>query len=453
MTSMWKTSLASGCFPGNIIAKSGNAEDGSASATRSVSSPKRIKERRRADSESTTNGLHLYHPLQRFTPHRVNSTPATSPLPFGTPPPDPTTDVVDDLEKTAIPDGVQRHISMSELSLKSLNSLNATNNASVDGRLSKFLSILNAPSLDLVELRLLSWSGVPSDVRPTVWRLLNGYLPVNMDRRSSILQRRRLEYRNSVDQHYPLRKEKANARMLHQIQSDIVRSSPTSLFDQELTKQMFERILFLYHLRHPATGYVQGMNDLVLPFFVVFLTPYCGENIDGMILANISPEILWQIEADSYWCVTLLIDKIQDYFIQDRDGLQRQLGILQDLIERIDKPLHLHLREHNVPEWQFAFRWMNCLLMRELPLLPIIRLWDAYLAENDGFTTLHLYTCAALITTFSERIRALGDMSEILPFILNLPTEDWTPKDVALLLAEAYKLKFTFENAPNHLSR
>jgi hypothetical protein len=34
----------------------------------------------------------------------------------------------------------------------------------------------------------------------------------------------------------------------------------------------------------------------------------------------------------------------------------------------------------------------------------------------------------------------------------NLPTKDWTPKDMAVLAAEAYKLKYVFDGAPNHLS-
>ena len=31
---------------------------------------------------------------------------------------------------------------------------------------------------------------------------------------------------------------------------------------------------------HPASGYVQGINDLITPFFVVFLTEYI---IDGRL--------------------------------------------------------------------------------------------------------------------------------------------------------------------------
>jgi hypothetical protein len=92
---------------------------------------------------------------------------------------------------------------------------------------------------------------------------------------------------------------------------DILRSSPESLFEQEITKQMFERILFIFHMRHPATGYVQGMNDLVVPFLVVFLSPYCGDQIGKMVLGSLSPQVLFQVEADCYWCFTILIDKIQ----------------------------------------------------------------------------------------------------------------------------------------------
>ena len=38
--------------------------------------------------------------------------------------------------------------------------------------------------------------------------------------------------------------------------------------------QAFERILFTWGMRHPASGYVQGINDLVTPFFLVFLGDY-----------------------------------------------------------------------------------------------------------------------------------------------------------------------------------
>lgn len=40
--------------------------------------------------------------------------------------------------------------------------------------------------------------------------------------------------------------------------------------------------------------------------------------------------------------------------------------------------VHRHLDQHEVKYLQFAFRWMNNLLMREVPLRCTIRLWDTY---------------------------------------------------------------------------
>lgn len=40
--------------------------------------------------------------------------------------------------------------------------------------------------------------------------------------------------------------------------------------------------------------------------------------------------------------------------------------------------VHRHLDQHEVRYLQFAFRWMNNLLMREVPLHCTIRLWDTY---------------------------------------------------------------------------
>ena len=43
--------------------------------------------------------------------------------------------------------------------------------------------------------------------------------------------------------------------------------------------------------------------------------------------------------------------------------------------------LHAHLERHHIEYLQFAFRWMNNLLMREMPLHCVIRLWDTYLVQ------------------------------------------------------------------------
>lgn len=49
----------------------------------------------------------------------------------------------------------------------------------------------------------------------------------------------------------------------------------------------------------------------------------------------------------------------------------------------VSEQVHNHFRRYEVEYLQFAFRWMNNLLMRELPLRCTIRLWDTYQVRGD----------------------------------------------------------------------
>jgi hypothetical protein len=41
-------------------------------------------------------------------------------------------------------------------------------------------------------------------------------------------------------------------------------------------------------MRHPASGYVQGINDVVTPFMIVFLSEYINVNVD---ILDVPPEL------------------------------------------------------------------------------------------------------------------------------------------------------------------
>ena len=50
-----------------------------------------------------------------------------------------------------------------------------------------------------------------------------------------------------------------------------------------IVSKIFERILYIWAIRHPASGYVQGINDLVTPFFITFLSEHIAEGISFII--------------------------------------------------------------------------------------------------------------------------------------------------------------------------
>ena len=137
------------------------------------------------------------------------------------------------------------------------------------------------------------------------WKLLLGYLPPNKEWREATLQRKRREYADAVPQYFEIddsQRSEYQKGILHQILIDVPRTSSTTMpaiFHHEvraatprlsrsaappavspthpppqLVQRALERVLYIWALRHPASGYVQGINDLATPFFLVFLTPH-----------------------------------------------------------------------------------------------------------------------------------------------------------------------------------
>ncbi|KAH8671251.1 rab-GTPase-TBC domain-containing protein [Xylariales sp. PMI_506] len=329
-------------------------------------------------------------------------------------------------------------------------------------RINKFKKILQATTISLPDLRALAWGGVPEEVRAMTWQLLLSYLPTSGERRVATLERKRKEYLDGVKQAFERgggaptptgRARGLDEAIWHQISIDVPRTNPhIELYGYEATQRSLERILYLWAIRHPASGYVQGINDLVTPFWQVFLGTYITDNNieSGMDPGQLPKPVLDAVEADSFWCLTKLLDGIQDHYIVAQPGIQRQVAALRDLTARIDADLAKHLQNEQVEFIQFSFRWMNCLLMREISVKNTIRMWDTYLAEEQGFSEFHLYVCAAFLVKWSSKLQKM-DFQEIMMFLQALPTRDWTEKDIELLLSEAYIWQSLFKNSSAHL--
>jgi hypothetical protein len=57
------------------------------------------------------------------------------------------------------------------------------------------------------------------------------------------------------------------------------------------------------------------------------------ENYDP---ASLPPHILNAIEADSFWCLSRLLDGIQDNYISQQPGIHRSVKRMAELVKRID---------------------------------------------------------------------------------------------------------------------
>ncbi len=158
------------------------------------------------------------------------------------------------------------------------------------------------------------------------------------------------------------------------------------------------------------------------------------------------------MEADVYWCLTNILAGIQDHYTADQPGVQRMVMRLEELVRRIDTDLCHHFESVGIQFMQFAFKWMNCLLLREFNLSSVIRLWDTYLAEeNTGFEDFHVYVCAAFLCQFSAQLQSM-DFDQLFGFMQQVPTDEWGETEIEMLLSQAYVLSTLFGGSEAHLN-
>ncbi|XP_020975152.1 TBC1 domain family member 22A-like isoform X2 [Arachis ipaensis] len=66
-------------------------------------------------------------------------------------------------------------------------------------------------------------------------------------------------------------------------------------------------------------------------------------------MSDLSAEKISNIEADCYWCLSKLLDGMQDHYTFAQPGIQRLVFKLKELVRRID---------------ELCSHWSQCLLFR-----------------------------------------------------------------------------------------
>ncbi|AFZ81194.1 hypothetical protein BEWA_006030 [Theileria equi strain WA] len=303
---------------------------------------------------------------------------------------------------------------------------------------------LAAQVIDIEELRSLLWLGVPDDsplcYRADAWRLVLGYLPLNTSTRELVIDKKRKHYLETCKNHYMKGTfSETELSLLKQIRVDIPRTSPSlKIFKDSRIQALMERILFLWSVRNPASGYVQGINDLLTIFIISFIRPHVDKfTLEIEDICTLSDKTLEDIEADSFFCLSKILSQLQDNYTEHQPGVYKSLRRIGDLVKRIDVDLYNHFEEINIDFMQFPFRWMNCMLIRELPMDCSIRLWDTYIAEiNNGIVPFHEYVSVAFLSVWSDKLK-LMDYQHTLLFVQQLPTQDWVSDDIDCIISKA----------------
>lgn len=321
-------------------------------------------------------------------------------------------------------------------------------------------NILSQNVIDVEKIRSMAWAGIPDRFRAEIWRLFLDYQPVNKNLSEQTLEHKRNDYFDCLERVYSESQRhlwtNAQKGTISQIDRDLPRTKITLLRNQKVM-DLFERVLFVWSVRHPASGYVQGMNDLLQPFFFAFLIPHSGikdpseleklENID-----NVPENIMKEIEADCFWCFSKLLDGLQDLYTKDQPGLYKILENIKNVIDRVNPDLALHIAQEDIQYQEFAFRWVNCLLVREFSVSIIFRIWDNYLSHHNRIASSHTYMCAALMDAMAYKLMPLNH-AEFIILMQAIDPNGWHAQEIEDIMAQAYVFEksFTSQNSNSNL--
>ncbi|XP_010912770.2 rab GTPase-activating protein 22 [Elaeis guineensis] len=148
---------------------------------------------------------------------------------------------------------------------------------------------------------------------------------------------------------------------LHRIVVDVVRTdNHLEFYGDSKNMARMSDILAVYAWVDPATGYCQGMSDLLSPFVV-----------------------LYEDNADAFWCFEMLLRRMRENFQMDGPtGVMKQLQALWKILELTDTEIFQHLSIIGAESLHFAFRMLLVLFRRELSFDEALRMWEMMWAAD-----------------------------------------------------------------------
>ncbi|ELA47681.1 hypothetical protein VCUG_00882 [Vavraia culicis subsp. floridensis] len=296
---------------------------------------------------------------------------------------------------------------------------------------------LNSPMIDLKKLRQYTWCGVPHHHRNKIYRLLfevnslqnstyhkeiiennNVYfqkiLNVNEISGSSSCYVSHMQFKVDIDR-----------KIAKQIEIDVDRIPSQHLVYNNISLQfIYANILKVVAKRRPAIGYVQGMADLLIPLIEIYKNEFF-------------------VESTVYATFSKLLDTFQDYFVDGQQGITKAIKKFKKILRMVDPILYTHIINIGLELHMFAFRWFNCLFVREFKIEYYLLFLDSMLATSN-YELFVIYFAVSLIVNLRKEILS-RDFNDVLLFLQSLNELDWEYTELKILFASVYVNVNVFE--------
>ncbi|XP_039031644.1 TBC1 domain family member 13-like isoform X2 [Hibiscus syriacus] len=282
--------------------------------------------------------------------------------------------------------------------------------------------------INVGKLQRIVSTGLPGggNLRPTVRKLLLGYLPPSRDLWEKELIENRQKYAMLKEELLLTPSELARIKeeALHSDEHNNAYSGtngplirhkishedhPLSLGKASVWHQYFEHIEIAEQIdrdlqrTHPAMKFFSGESSF-------------------------SRRHRSNAEADSFACFVRLLSDSVDHFCEQLDnssvGILSTLSRLAELLKANDEELWRHLEfTSKVKPQYYAFRWITLLLTQEFNLQSILRIWDSLLSNPFGVQEMLLRVCCAMLLCAKSRLLS-GDFAANLRLLQHYPDID-----------------------------
>lgn len=316
----------------------------------------------------------------------------------------------------------------------------------------------------MVKFNKLCYTGVPVKYRGFAYKVLLGiytkdlYEINEIDSNNFIKYMQMLETKENIAEKNLFKSHTASyckfpvsEKIIHQIYIDILRLNKEYRIVCGIDfSYIYMNILLINAVKRPAIEYIQGMSDLVIPFFIIFIKneiekyfsdvkhfdTVCEPDEDFVDVEKISRKQLLSWESSVFFCFDALMHKIGHNFVNMHDTL---INRTKKELKKVDKEIFLYLKKIDLDLHFFVFRWFNCLFIREFEIEKWFNIFTSFLSsEKEEFL---INFALALIVKCRKDI--LGkEFSEVISHMQNLSNKNI---DVCEILGKAVYIKYEIE--------
>jgi len=266
--------------------------------------------------------------------------------------------------------------------------------------------------MDMERMRDLALHGVPSSVRPQVWKYLLG---VSRPDPSEAMQLSKFQAQEFEQSLYKSDCSRIIARPLQRFAS--TRAScckqntlgKNSMQTNEEVVAALEKIVVAFLNNNPHAEFNQGMFSLIMPFLFAMKETH-----------------------DSYLCFESLMKIIDHHYSEN--PFTHTVAYFLTCFRSVLPELYNYFEEEELDAAEWVVSWLGLLLANALPLNCVLRLWDTYFAHENPLH-LHIYVCLAILMELQEDLMEL-DHFEIKSYLQRLPS-----MDIDKIITQAYNVQ------------